>query len=109
MFPVLQPAQVRSDDGADRSLIGGAVAESTDVFEDRANIEAGTAADAVEGVALFGIVGRGCRAGPGAGAEVGRRAKGVASVWQRQKCCAGQTASHPARCSGAPGGLTPDT
>ena len=55
MFPVLQSAQVRRDDRADRALVSCAVGVAADVLENRADIEARAATDAVERVALFGV------------------------------------------------------
>ena len=55
MLPVLQAAQMRRDDGTDGTLIGGAIAEASDVFENRTDIQASTAADAVKSIALFRI------------------------------------------------------
>ena len=55
MFPILQPAQVRRDDRADRAVISRAVGVAADVSENRADVQASAAADAVERVALLGV------------------------------------------------------
>src|SRR5690606_6685876 len=55
MLPVLQPAQMRRDDAADRSAIRGAVRVTAHVAEDGAHIQARPATDAVQGIALFRI------------------------------------------------------
>src|SRR5579859_4188904 len=55
MFPILQTAQMRSDDGADGTTVGGAVGVAADVTENGADIQAGTAADAMECIALLRI------------------------------------------------------
>src|SRR5271156_254356 len=55
MLPILQAAQMGRDDRADRALVGRAVGMAADVFENRADVEARAAADAVERVALLGV------------------------------------------------------
>ena len=55
MFPILQSAQVGRDDRTDRSAVSGAVGVPADVAENRADIQARAAADAVERVALLGV------------------------------------------------------
>lgn len=55
VFPVLQAAQMGCDHGPNRALVSGAVTMAADVSEDRADIETGTATDAVKGIALFGV------------------------------------------------------
>ncbi len=55
MLEILQAAQVGRDDRADRALISCAVGMAADVLKDRADIEARTAADAVERIALLTI------------------------------------------------------
>ena len=56
MLPLLQPAQVRRDHRADRPAVGGAVGVAADIAENRADVQARAAADAVQGVALLGGV-----------------------------------------------------
>ena len=55
MLPVHQPAQVRRDDRPNRSLVSGSVGVSSDITENRASIQAGPAADAVQGVSLLSV------------------------------------------------------
>ena len=55
VLPILQAAQVRRDDGADRPLIRRAVGVAADVLENRADVQTRAAADAMERVALLGI------------------------------------------------------
>jgi len=54
-FQFASPAQVGRDHRADRALVGRSVGEAADVLEDRADVQAGSAADAVEAVALLRI------------------------------------------------------
>ena len=55
MLPVLQAPQVRRDHAADRAAVGGAVGVTTHVAENWADIQARSATDAVQSVALFRI------------------------------------------------------
>src|SRR5688500_12636376 len=54
MFPLLQPAKMRGDHAADWPLICRPVGMAADVFENRTDVEARPAADAIERVALLG-------------------------------------------------------
>lgn len=47
MFPGLQAAEVRGDDGADRALVSGTVAVAANVLKNGADIQASTATDAM--------------------------------------------------------------
>ena len=55
MLPLHQPAKMRRYDRTDRTLVSGSVGVAADITENRASIQAGAAADAVQGVPLFGI------------------------------------------------------
>ena len=55
MFPILQAAQMRRDDRADRAAVSRAVGVAADVAENRADVQARAAADAVQRVALLGV------------------------------------------------------
>src|SRR5436190_13731827 len=55
MFPILQAAQMRCDHGTDWTGIGRAIRVPPNVAENRANVEAGAAADAMKRVALLGV------------------------------------------------------
>ena len=55
MLPILQPAKVRSDHAPDGALVGRAVGMAADVLENGADVQAGAAADAVQGIALLGV------------------------------------------------------
>ena len=55
MVPLLEATQVRSNHRADGTLVGCAISQAADIFKDRANIEAGPAADAMQGIALLGV------------------------------------------------------
>ena len=55
MFPILQAAQMRRDDRTDRAAVSRAVSVAADVPKNRADVQAGAAADAMERVALLGI------------------------------------------------------
>src|SRR5215467_3660732 len=49
------PAQMRSEHAANRPLINGSVAMATDVPVDRADVQAGSAADTMQDLPLFGV------------------------------------------------------
>jgi len=53
--PILQAAQVRRDDRTDRAAVDRAVSVATDVFENRADVQARAAADTMEHVALLDV------------------------------------------------------
>src|ERR1035438_3464065 len=55
MFPVLQAAQMRRDDRADGAAVSSSVSLAADIAENRADIQARTAADAMKRVALLGV------------------------------------------------------
>src|ERR1039458_182605 len=55
MFPLLQAAQMRRDDRADGAAVSRAVSLAADVAENRADVQARAAADAMECVALLGV------------------------------------------------------
>ena len=55
MLPVLQPAQMRRDHRADRTLISRSVGVAADVAVDGADIQARAAADTMKGIALLGV------------------------------------------------------
>ncbi len=55
MVPLLESAQMGRNHRADGSLIGRAIGQAADILENRADVEAGAAADAVQGIALLGV------------------------------------------------------
>ena len=55
MFPILQAAQMRRDDRADGAAVGCAVSVAADVAENRTDVQARAASNAMERVALFGV------------------------------------------------------
>ena len=55
MFPILQAAQMRCDHGTDWTGIGRAIRVPPNVAENRANVEAGAAADAMKRIPLLSI------------------------------------------------------
>ena len=55
MFPILQAAQMRRDDRANRAAVSRAVSVAANVLENRADVQARAAADAVKRVALLGV------------------------------------------------------
>ena len=55
MLPFLQSPEMGCDHGADGSSISRAVAVTSDILEDRADIQAGTTPDAAQCVTLLGI------------------------------------------------------
>jgi len=55
VVPVGETTEVRRDHRSNRALVGGAVGEAADILEDRADIQAGAATNAVEAVPLLGV------------------------------------------------------
>src|SRR5271165_2947816 len=55
MFPIRQSAQMRRNDRTDRPLISRAVRLSTNIPENRTDIQARTASNAVERISLFRV------------------------------------------------------
>src|SRR4051794_19850603 len=55
MLPILETAQVWRDDRADGSGVRRAVGVAADIAENRANVQASAAANAVEGITLLGV------------------------------------------------------
>ena len=55
MLKVMQPAQMRREDAADRPLIGRPVSIPADCAKDRTSIQAGAATNAIQHITLLGI------------------------------------------------------